>query len=209
MQKELLIGSFNTNKVKEVKEVLSDTSFILSSCNDYREIINEPVDEIFFTLKANAELKAQYYGDLTDRLCLSDDSGLFVDILNGAPGVHSAYYAGKNCTDEDNVNKLLYTIKDTKEVYLSAYYMSILCLYNPIEYTTLFFEGKCFGKIIKEKRGDKGYGYDSIFIPNGTDKTFAELDDKERKKYSHRNKSLLLLKEYFNFVSSNEDFINP
>ena len=137
-------------------------------------------------LKQNAKIKSDFIYKNYNTNCFADDTGLEIDSLNGLPGVYSARFAGNNCKSQDNIEKvwrLLTGYKNTNAKLKSVFSLNI-------NGKTFFFEGKIEGKIIYDQRGQNGFGYDSIFIPNGHKKTFAELDLIEKNKISHRSKAL-------------------
>lgn len=146
-------------------------------------------------LKGNALKKARYWFNETGIPSLADDTGLEVDALNGAPGVYSARYAGENVTYEENVDKLLREMEGKS--YRKARFRTVIAFVEGgNEYV---FEGVCEGEIIREQKGEKGFGYDPVFQPEGYDQTFAELSAEEKNRISHRGlafqKFLTYLKE--------------
>ncbi len=179
----IIFATNNKNKVDEIRYQLSDQLEIVS-LNEVGVDIDIP--EPHATLEANASEKSQTITRLTGKDCFSEDTGLEVDALNGEPGVKTARYAGENKSAEDNIQKLLEKLSGQSE--RSARFRTVLSLiWRQKEY---LFEGICTGKIITEKRGNKGFGYDPVFVPDGSDKTFAEMDLKEKKIYSHRAKAV-------------------
>ena len=144
------------------------------------------------TLEENALVKAESIKKHTKNPVIADDSGLFVEELNGEPGVHSARYSGDH-DDQANRNKLLSKLKNSKN--RSAYFKTII-VYIGKERKKEYFEGICKGHIIKEERGENGFGYDSIFQAEGYDKTFAEMTNDEKNLISHRRKAIEKLEEF-------------
>ena len=180
----IFLASGNTHKIEELKQVLQPLGIKLKSTLDYpdaEEVVEDQPD-----LQGNALKKAKFWWNKTGLPSISDDTGLEVDALNGAPGVYSARYAGENPTYDDNVNKLLAELKGEKN--RSAQFRTVIAFVDSSD--NYFFEGICRGKIIDEKRGDKGFGYDPIFVPEGFEKTFAELRAEEKNKISHRGRAV-------------------
>lgn len=182
----LLIGTKNTGKIKELKKFLADLPFEIKSLDKLENII-EP-EETGATFAENAALKARYYALETGLLALSDDSGLAVEALGGAPGVFSARYAGKNSSDADKIAKLLEELKkkdDRRAKFICS--MAISNKKGEIIYTA---DGICEGKIALNTSGTYGFGYDPIFIPDGFEKTFGELADEIKHEISHRKRAI-------------------
>ncbi|MEX0844774.1 MAG: RdgB/HAM1 family non-canonical purine NTP pyrophosphatase [Balneolaceae bacterium] len=188
--KKLVIASQNAHKIEEMRQLLNPLGIeVLSAKNfpDLEEVIeNQP------TLKGNALKKARYVAGETGIPALSDDTGLEVDALNGAPGVYSARYAGKGATYLENVLKLLKALEGKSN--RKARFKTVVALVTQTDEVT--FEGICEGEIIEDQRGDKGFGYDPVFKPVGFDKTFAELDSSVKNDISHRGKAVQNLVEF-------------
>lgn len=144
--------------------------------------ITEDIPETGDTFHDNALQKAQYVFDRTSLYCFADDSGLEVHALNGEPGVYSARYAGEQRDANDNMDKLLHELNGKSD--RSASFKTVISLLHPSG--KYFFEGEIKGQIIHEKRGEKGFGYDPIFIPDGYDITFAEMSPEVKNTISHR-----------------------
>ena len=175
----LVFATHNAHKLEEVKRLIPDTINLLS-LTDVN--FNEEIEETETTIEGNALLKARTIYSKTNINCFSDDSGLLIDALNGAPGVYSARYAGEPKNDEANLQKVLaqLMIEDNRK----AHFKTVIALIiNGQEY---LFEGIINGMIIKEKKGTNGFGYDPIFVPDGYSKTFAELSSQEKSSISHR-----------------------
>lgn len=153
---------------------------------------NQDIPETADTIEGNASLKSKAIYDITHTNVFSDDSGLLVDALNGAPGVHSARYAGEQKNDEDNLQKLLRELTDNGN--RNAHFKTVMSLI--IDGKEYFFEGKVNGSIINEKRGSNGFGYDPIFVPDGYNKTFAEMTKEEKSTISHRARALQKMIEF-------------
>ena len=181
----LVIATRNPNKLIEIREVLSLDPNIVKSSLDYPQIPDVIEDKE--TLEENAIKKAITISAATGCWALADDSGLEVDALNGAPGVYSARYAGEHCSYIDNCKKLLFEM-DGKEN-RRARFRTVLALVNLVgEIRTI--EGSVEGRILTEMRGDGGFGYDPIFMPDGYNLSYAEFDPLEKNRISHRGKAL-------------------
>ena len=180
---KLVFATQNEGKYNEVKKLIPSVISLLSL--DDLNFCGE-IEETGKTLKQNAKIKSDFIYKNYNTNCFADDTGLEIDSLNGLPGVYSARFAGNNCKSQDNIEKvwrLLTGYKNTNAKLKSVFSLNI-------NGKTFFFEGKIEGKIIFDQRGQNGFGYDSIFIPNGHKKTFAELDLIEKNKISHRSKAL-------------------
>ena len=175
----LVFATNNQHKIEEVNHLLKN-KFRLLSLNDIS--CNEEIPETGKTLKENASQKATYIHNKFSVDCFADDTGLEIEALNEKPGVFSARYAGEEKNSEKNIEKVLLEMKDIKN--RKARFKTIICLI--INNKEHLFEGIINGTIAKEKRGEKGFGYDPIFIPNGFDKSFAEMPLEEKNKISHR-----------------------
>jgi XTP/dITP diphosphohydrolase len=190
MTKEVLIfATNNQNKVNEIRFALQNKFEILT----LKEAgIDIDIPEPFNTIEKNAATKSKTIYELTQKNCFSEDTGLEVECLNGEPGVKSARYAGEHCSFEDNIDKLLLNMKG--QVNRKARFKTVISLIiNGVEHQ---FEGICEGKITEEKEGSNGFGYDAVFTPNGSEKTFAQMDMEEKNNYSHRKKALQKLINY-------------
>lgn len=183
MTNKIIFATNNQNKVAEVRTVLQGAFEVISLKEGGVYIdIPEPYD----TLEENAATKSKTIHQLTGSNCFSEDTGLFVNALDGEPGVKSARYAGEAASNELNIQKLLLkmqTIENRK-----AYFRTVVSLIlNGIEYQ---FDGICEGVILNEKRGDQGFGYDTVFLPDGSNKSFGEMTMQEKNKFSHRKKAI-------------------
>ena len=187
---KLVFATNNLNKLKEVQEMLSDSIEILSlkDINCFDE-----VDETENTLEGNAQLKADYITEKFGYNCFADDTGLEVTSLDGQPGVYSARYAGEPANSENNMRKLLTALTNKKN--RAAQFRTAVCLnLNGKQY---LFEGICTGEILKEKQGEKGFGYDPIFKPVGFSESFANMNSAEKNKISHRG---IAIQKLINFL---------
>jgi XTP/dITP diphosphohydrolase len=189
----IFLASGNAHKIEELSQVLEQLGIELKSTLDYSDA--KEVDEDQPDLEGNALKKARYWHQYTGLPALADDTGLEVDALDGAPGVYSARYAGENVTYDDNVNKLLKEL-DGKSNRAAQFRTVVAFVTDGSEH---LFEGVCKGEIISEKRGEKGFGYDPVFVPEGYQKTFAELSSAEKNKISHRG---LAVHKFLEFLSS-------
>jgi XTP/dITP diphosphohydrolase len=190
--KKLFIASKNSGKIKEIKAYLSDLGIEIFSLLDLHSFPD--IAETGKTFEENAFIKAKALFDIVKLPVLADDSGLEVDALSGAPGVYSARYAEHGASDSDNIRKLLDELKDVQPDSRTARFKCIIVLYDGI--TKRSFEGACEGRINDSTRGDEGFGYDPVFVPNGYEKTFAELGIKVKNKLSHRAKALKSLLDF-------------
>jgi XTP/dITP diphosphohydrolase len=182
MKNTLIFATNNQHKVDEIRTVLKNSFTIITLKEAGIDIdIPEPHD----TLEANATEKAQTIHQLTGKDCFSEDTGLEVAVLNGEPGVKSARYAGDGRDFQQNIDKLLENLKDKTN--RKARFRTIISLImNNREHV---FEGICEGRIIEDQQGNKGFGYDPVFMPDGADKTFAEMTMEEKNAFSHRRKA--------------------
>lgn len=188
---QLIFATNNQNKVNEIKKVVADSIDIITM----KEAgIDKDIPEPYDTLQENASTKSRTIFKLTGKDCFSEDTGLEVTALNGAPGVKSARYAGEPADSEKNIDKLLNELKDKDDK--SAQFRTVISLL--LDGKEYFFEGICKGNIIAERRGTEGFGYDPIFIPEGNKKTFAEMTMDEKNKFSHRKKATQKLIDFLN-----------
>ena len=194
---KLVFATNNLNKLKEVQEMLSNAIEIVSlkdiSCFD-------EVEETETTLEGNAKLKATYITQKFGYNCFADDTGLEVASLDGKPGVYSARYSGEPANSEKNMQKLLTELKGKEN--RKAQFRTAICLnLNGKQY---LFEGVCKGEILKEKQGEKGFGYDPIFKPTGFSKSFANMNSEEKNKVSHRGIAIQKLIDFLLNLKQNE-----
>ena len=182
---QLVLATRNANKLEEIRDVLGLDPHTVKSSFDYPQIPDVVEDKD--TLEGNAIKKATTIAAATGCWALADDSGLEVDALGGAPGVYSARYAGEHCSYMDNCNKLLFEMKGKTN--RRARFRTVLALVNLVgEVRTL--EGAMEGTILTEMRGDGGFGYDPVFMPDGYDLSYAEFDPAEKNRISHRGRAL-------------------
>jgi XTP/dITP diphosphohydrolase len=189
----LLIATNNKDKVKEISNLFESSHTKILTLKDLN--LNVEVEEEKDTLEGNALKKAEEIWKIARIPCSADDTGLFVDALNGDPGVYSSRYAGENVTYADNRHKLLHNLNGVPDENRKARFKTCVCFYYD-EGKHIFFEGICEGKIINEERGEKGFGYDALFLPDGFEKTFGELDIEVKNRISHRAKAFEKFKDY-------------
>lgn len=187
----LIFATNNQNKVDEIRLVLGNIFNIVTLKEAGIDIdIPEPHD----TLEANASEKSKVIHTITHKNCFSEDTGLEVEALNGEPGVKSARYAGEGRSFEHNIEKLLQNMEPFKNK--KARFKTVISLIlNDKEF---LFEGLCPGHIIHDKRGRNGFGYDPVFIPEGSNRTFAEMTMEEKSMFSHRKKAMEKLIAFLN-----------
>lgn len=192
--RSLVVATQNQGKLRELREMLADLPFQLYGLTDFPDI--DQVPETGESFIENASLKAVGYAMQTGCLALADDSGLEVDALGGAPGVLSARYAGESASDADRIEKLLLELSINPAMKRSARFVSAVAIADGGGRILDVSIGECNGRIDFAPRGSKGFGYDPIFIPNGYDKTFAELKTEIKNEISHRAHALLGAREF-------------
>lgn len=192
MNRRIILSTGNVHKINEIKAILKGMPFVLISKNDlgYEDF---DVVEDGETLEENALKKAEELHKLTGGIVIADDTGLYVDALNGEPGVYSARYAGQGAAYADNNKLLLSRLKDLPIEKRTAYFKTVIAVILE-DGTKLMAEGICRGYIGLEERGRRGFGYDPLFVPEGKDKTFSEMSEEEKNKISHRSNALKNLK---------------
>lgn len=188
--KELVIASNNQGKIREIRSMIQDISLLSLADIGFTDEIEEP----FHTFEENALTKAQTIYRFCEKNVFADDSGICVPALDGAPGVISAHYAGFPRSDERNLQKLIDDMKGQQD--RSVYYKAVICLiWEGREY---FFEGICNGQLLEAPRGDGGFGYDPVFVPEGYEQTFAELPLDVKNKLSHRGIAVRKMVDFLN-----------
>lgn len=188
LPKELLIATRNPGKLNEVRQLLFDFPFRLRSLTDFPQTTE--VEETGATFSENASIKATAYAMQTRMWALADDSGLEVDALSGAPGVYSARYAGENASDAERVELLLSELARTGDSVRRARFVCAIAIADPTGRIEHLSEGRCEGRIAQAPRGQKGFGYDPVFIPEGYEQTFGELSSEIKGIISHRARAL-------------------
>lgn len=196
---KIVVATHNKHKVDEIREFFKDDFEVLSAddIGSYDEI-----EETGDTIEENALLKARSLANLTDDIVIADDTGLFVDYLDGKPGVYSARFAGSNATYEDNNMKLLRLLEGVPIEKRKATFRTVVALIYKGKETII--EGKVEGTILDSPRGQFGFGYDPVFFVDKVGKTLAELTLEEKNEVSHRANALKKLKEYLK--NNLEDF---
>jgi XTP/dITP diphosphohydrolase len=188
----LIFATNNEHKVSEIQSLLPKDINVITL---QQAGINIDIPEPYDTLQENANTKAKTIFEITQQNCFSEDTGLEIDVLNGAPGVYSARYAGEDRNFNANIEKVLSNLKNLEN--RSAQFRTVICLiWEQKEY---YFEGICRGHIAEQNSGTAGFGYDPIFIPEGATKSFATMTMDEKNTYSHRQKAVTQL---FTFLQS-------
>lgn len=180
---DILFATHNKNKIKEVNSLMPQAINLLSL---YDINYSNEIEETAETIEGNALLKARTIALHFNTNCFADDSGLLVEALNGAPGVYSARYAGEQKNDNDNIEKLLAELKGKEQ--RKAHFKTVMALV--LDNKEYVFEGIIQGSITQAKQGTNGFGYDPVFIPDGYNKTFAEMSFEEKNSISHRKIAL-------------------
>ncbi len=189
----LIFATNNQHKVQEIQSLVGNDFEIISLKEAHIDIdIPEPHD----SLQENAAEKANTIFQLTQQNCFSEDTGLEIEALHGAPGVKSARFAGDGCDFQANIDKVLLQLGNSEN--RAAQFRTVICLIwqNAMETKHYFFEGICKGHITVEMHGAQGFGYDPIFIPDGSTKSFAQMTLEEKNKFSHRQKAVTQLFEF-------------
>ena len=186
---KLVLATGNKGKLREFKQMCQDEVVPFSELLGEFEIVEDGT-----TFAENALIIARtIYEKLGEEyLVISDDSGISLPILDGAPGIYSARYAGEGVTDKDNLYKLIDAVKEKSVKSTPAYYTAAIAIVS--KYGEYVVHGWMHGDVLDTTRGEKGFGYDPMFIPAGMDKTLGELDDEVKSKISHRGKALELAK---------------
>ncbi|MCC6025912.1 MAG: XTP/dITP diphosphatase [Caldimicrobium sp.] len=188
--KEILIATTNLGKVREIEPMLKDLGFLeIKTLKDFSPI--PPSEEKGSTFLENALEKASYYAKNFNILTLADDSGLEVEALSGAPGIHSSRFAGDKATDEENIKKLLRLLEGVPFEKRKARFVCVIVVYHPSG-KWIYAEGEWQGYIAEEPRGTQGFGYDPVFlVPEyNLERTAAELSKEEKNRISHRAKAI-------------------
>jgi len=202
---KIILSSDNKDKIKEIRDILKDLDVEILSKKDVG-LNNLKVIEDGRTLEANALKKAEIIHDLVkDYIVIADDTGLFVNALEGEPGIYSGRYSGEDASYDDNNLKLLEKMKGLAEENRKAYFMTVAAIIDK-KGNEHIVQGVCKGRIAENFRGNGGFGYDPLFIPEGFNKSFREMGSEEKNKISHRKKALeevkLKVREILNENSS-------
>ena len=190
---DIVFATHNRHKSEEACQILGPR-WTLRNLHDLGQ--TEEIPETADTLKGNALQKAQYVYDKYHLSCFADDTGLEVEALDGQPGVYSARYAGEHCTFADNVRKLLHEMEGKSN--RRACFKTVVALI--LDGETHFFEGRVDGAIIESPRGEEGFGYDPVFVPDGFTETFAEMSAEQKNKISHRGRAMAKLIEFLQTI---------
>lgn len=185
---KIIAATKNANKIREISEMFSPLGFEVISQAEAG--IDVDIEETGDTFAKNALIKARAVAMLCDDYVLADDSGLCVDALGGRPGVYSARYAGEGATDRDKINKLLSEMEGENN--RAARFVSAIAFISP-DGSEIVTQGEVSGRILREPRGDNGFGYDPIFFSDELAKTFAEAMPEEKNSVSHRGRALTML----------------
>ena len=191
---KLVFATNNLNKLSELQDLLPANIELLG----LKDIgCNQELPETQNTLEGNAMQKAEFVFEHFGYNCFTDDTGLEVGALNNEPGVYSARYAGKDCNPNDNMQKVLQKLLGSND--RNAKFRTVIALI--IDGKKSLFEGECEGEITKERKGEKGFGYDSIFLPKGVDTTFAQMTKKQKGAISHRGRATKKLVEFLKRIN--------
>jgi XTP/dITP diphosphohydrolase len=186
---QIVFATNNENKLREIRDILG-TSFSLLSLSDLN--MENDIPENMPDLEGNAMEKARYVNKLVNMSVFADDTGLEIEILKGLPGVHSARFAGEDKNSDANIEKVLKMMGNTEN--RRARFRTVIALiHDNREY---YFEGTVNGKIINGKRGNRGFGYDPVFVPEGHEQTFAEMTLNDKNKISHRARAFEKLRNF-------------
>lgn len=189
----MIAASSNAHKIKEIQSIMSKFGVKVVSRKE-AGVPEFEIEEDGETFEENSLKKAEAIMKATGKLTVADDSGLMVDYLGGAPGVYSARFAGEECDDEKNNEKLLKHLEGLPAEDRKAKFVSVITLMFP-DGNTIVARGERPGRIIETPTGENGFGYDPLFVPDGLSKTFAQLSDKEKNSISHRARALEKLEE--------------
>ena len=195
---EIYIGSNNKGKLREIRDLLPKNIKILSPLSTKTKSPNETSN----SFKGNSLLKARYYSKISGKICLADDSGLEIDILNNSPGIYSSRWAGKNNNFNIAIKRIYKELNlKNKNIINSNYkikarFICALTLYGP-NFKTVTVEGKIKGIISKKKKGSNGFGYDPIFIPYGKKLTFGQMKPSVKLKIDHRFRAFKKIRKFF------------
>ena len=189
----LAAATGNENKLREIGEITSEFGIRLLSKKEAGAGDVEP-EETGTTFEENSLIKAKAVMDAAGIDAIADDSGLVVDALDGAPGVYSARFAGEHASDSENNAKLLKLLENVPDDRRTARFVCVITLCRT-DGTVITARGECSGRILRSQRGEGGFGYDPLFVPDGYEETFAELSGEQKNRISHRARALAALKE--------------
>lgn len=190
---QIIVATNNPGKIREIREICNNIPVSFKTISD---VWPDPVDipETGSTFEENAGMKAEWVFSQKKTWTLADDSGLEVDVLKGEPGVFSSRYAGESHDDKKNIEKLLKNLNGVPLEKRAARFRCVMVLKGP-GFTDRIVSGTCEGSIAFKPRGNEGFGYDPVFIPEGYNKTFAEMEPSQKNGISHRSEALQFLKE--------------
>jgi len=193
---KVVFASHNKHKKQEVADILGNSVELI----DLEDLnCSEDIPETQDSLQGNALQKARFVHEKYGLNCFADDTGLEVEALNGAPGVHSARYAGPACNFEDNMDKLLLELQG-KENRRARFRTVVALLLDGREY---FFDGRVEGEILRQKAGNKGFGYDPLFRPEGYELSFAQLEPEQKNRISHRAEAVQKMARFLDTYKRN------
>ncbi len=196
---QLVIATMNLHKIREMRSILSSKKGLdILTLHDFSDY--SPPSETGKTFEENAFLKASHAASFLKKWVLADDSGLVIPALNNEPGIYSARYAGEQASDKDNRLKLLKNLEKVDESKRIGFFVCALALASPEGGVQKQVKGICEGTITMTSRGGSGFGYDSLFLKNDYNKTFAELDEEIKNRISHRRKALDKLMSALNLL---------
>jgi XTP/dITP diphosphohydrolase len=193
-KKSLVLGTRNPGKLRELERILGDAGWVLRSLEEFENV--GMAEESGDTYSANVIAKARFYAAATGVCALADDSGLEVEALGGAPGIHSARYAGDNSSDADRREALLSALARTSNSNRKSRFVCVIAIADSDGVVLNVSEGVCEGAITIEPRGAGGFGYDPLFIPDGYNETFAELPAEVKNELSHRARALRKTRQF-------------
>lgn len=193
--REIVLATKNKGKLTELQAMLADMDIRVFSLADFPQDNIVEVAETGATFYENAQIKAEAYRNMLRKPVLADDSGLVIDALDGRPGIFSARYAGSNASDLEHIAKVLTEMQAVPYEKRTARFVAVLA-FADLHKETVFFKGECEGTIALSPRGEKGFGYDPIFIPHGYEQTMAELTSAEKNRISHRYHALQQFKHW-------------
>jgi XTP/dITP diphosphohydrolase len=197
----IILATRNPGKLREIREILAGVPVAIEGPDNLPGVPPVPdIEETGMTLEENAFIKARTVYRITGIPAISDDSGLEVDLLGGAPGVISARYAGENVTYEDNNRKLLAELSGAREGARRARFRCVAAYAGPGGEHAV--EGRCEGTIALDGKGSNGFGYDPLFVPDGYEQTFAELPASVKNAISHRSAAFRKMGEYLRAIHS-------
>ncbi len=188
--RKLILSTDNRNKAKELREILKDLPLEILTKKE-AGVENLQVVEDGDTLEHNSLKKARELAELVDHMVMADDSGLFVDALDGAPGVYSSRYGGEDGNDSLNNKTLLKNLQGKER---TAAFRTVIALITE-DGREMTVQGECRGEILEEPRGENGFGYDPLFVPSGYSETFAQLPSEIKNSISHRRRAIDALRE--------------